>query len=538
MLNRKITAIFLLTLLWSIITPIVALEIDEEEIKSVAADAVVFENYTGPHTVIDTLAQIKSIGSSLGNVIAPNPSNSTTAGNQLKYHVIHAVDSSITDGLDADILIIGEKATVDHIKNLRHIIAAYLVSAYGYSESDAQTLAVFVTVYNAVYRGKLDIFNARYKSVVTKNLTEEKAGLALNYKDWPGKSQIVIPLANTEGGLGTVDTTVISDKQVVDSMREEDDKGIDDRKALVDIKEREADEAAEKAATAQKEATKETVKQKEEEKKLTEAKKEAETAKKEAETARKEANENPNDKVAQQEAAKKEQIAEEKQEAVEEQQKKTDQQTEIAQEKRDEAAKQQAEADQKREEARIDRTEIAKDQQQLIMEGRQPDAEGVYGLKIIDDEFSAMVKLNKETGVVLKESPVTVVRGRTILPAGENYMAIAGMTDGNAAVKVVLLDKEYMEIIAESNEYASEKSVLIKDAEDYYAVIKDSNNWVIGKYNSELKLLLKSKIAVNPATPITINEVGICVTDTKGIARLLAKETLDIILETNNIGEK
>ena len=149
-----------------------------------------------------------------------------------------------------------------------------------------------------------------------------------------------------------------------------------------------------------------------------------------------------------------------------------------------------------------------------------------------------MVKLNKETGVVLKESPVTVVRGRTILPAGENYMAIAGMTDGNAAVKVVLLDKEYMEIIAESNEYASEKSVLIKDAEDYYAVIKDSNNWVIGKYNSELKLLLKSKIAVNPATPITINEVGICVTDTKGIARLLAKETLDIILETNNIGEK
>ena len=499
--------------------PIFALEIDEEEIKSVAPDAVEFVNYTGPHTVIDSLQQIKDIGSGLGTVIGKNPLEAGTAGTSARYYVVHAVDPSVTKGLDADIMYIGENAAVDHIKNLRHIIASYLVSAYNYSESDAETLAVFVTVYNAVYRGNLDMFNSKYKAVVTEKLTSNKAGLALHYQEWPGKSQIVIPLADLKGGLGTVDTTVISDDKVVDSMREEDDKGVDVRKDLVDIKEREADEAADKAAEAQKEATQETAKQKEEEKKLEEAKKEAEEAKKEAEK-------NPDDTEAQAKS-------EEAQAKVEQQEKVVEEQTQVAEEKRQEAAEQQAIADQKREDARDDRKEIAKDQQQLIAEGRTPDAPGVYGLEIINNEFSRMVKLNSSKGTVIQESPVTVIRGRTILPAGDNFMAIAGKTGGNAAVKVVLLDKTNMEIIAESDEFASEQSVLVQDGNSYYAVIKDSSNYVLAKYNSELKLLLKSKLAVNPATPVVVTSAGIVVTEKYGEARLLSLSDLSEIGESD-----
>ncbi len=519
MFKRKLTVVIATILLCAFSMPSFGLEIDEEEIRSVAPDAVEFINYTGPHTVINSLQQIKEIGSSLGAVIAQNTASPGSAGNSARYYVVHAVDPTVTTGLDADIMFIGPNATVDHIKNLRHIIASYLVSAYNYSESDAQTLAVFVTVYNAVYRGNLDMFKSKYKPVVTEKLTAAHAGLALNYQDWPGKSQIVIPLADPNGGLSTVDTSVISDTQVVESLREEDDMGVDVRKELVDIKEREADDAAEKAAEAQKQATQETAKQKEEERKLTEAKKEAEQAKKEAE-------QNPNDKAAQQKA-------EEAQKKVEEQEEKTAEQTQVAEEKRQEAAEQQAVADQKREEAREDRAQIAKDQQQLIEEGRQPDAPGVYGLEIVDTEFSRMVKLNRDKGNIIQESPVTVIRGRTILPAGDNYMAIAGKTGGNAAVKVVLLDKQYMEIIAESAEFAAEQSVLVQDGNDYYAVVQDSTGWILGKYNKDLKLLLKSKITVNPATAVVITEAGIIVTDTNGVARLLAKSNLAEVSEDN-----
>ena len=211
---------FAIALLISLSTTAFALEVDENELKSTGTiDTVVFVNYTGPHAKIDSLNSIKKIGSDLGTVIAADPEKMTNTGAANKYSVIHAIDPSESGKLDADILLIGPNATVDHIKNLRYIIASYLSSAYGYSEQDAETVAVFVTVYNAVYRGNTEYFAKKYKNIVNSNLTADKCGLALNYKDWPGKSQIVIPLYDVKGGLSSVDTSVISDKEVVKHMQ-------------------------------------------------------------------------------------------------------------------------------------------------------------------------------------------------------------------------------------------------------------------------------------------------------------------------------
>ena len=80
-----------------------------------------------------------------------------TSGSQNLYYVIHAVDPNTKEKLDADILIIGENAQVDHVQNLRRILSSYLSSAYDYSRQDADTLAHFITVYNAVYRSKMDV---------------------------------------------------------------------------------------------------------------------------------------------------------------------------------------------------------------------------------------------------------------------------------------------------------------------------------------------------------------------------------------------
>ncbi len=534
MTRKRLLSLFFVTVVLSFVANPVFAQVNEPEIRSVAGDTVEFINYNGPHAVINTLDQIKSIGTGLGKVIAQSRDASTTAGEKNRYYVIHAVDPTTEEKLDADIMFIGANASVDHINNLRHIIASYLVAAYDYSEADAQTLAVFVTVYNAVYRGNMEVFQSRYKSVVTDNLTAAHAGLALNYQDWPGKSQIVIPLSSTTGGLGTVDTTVISDKEVIDSMREEEDMGIEDRKDLVDIKEREADQAEEKAIEAQEEAAKEVEKLKEEQQELREAQKEATEAKQEAQKAQAEAQRNPKDEQAQQKAEEAQQKAEEAQEAVEEQKQVVEEQKQVVEEKQKEAEEQQEIADQKREEARHDRAEIAKDQQKLIEKG-YADTEGVFGLNYIDDEYSVLVKLDKANGNLLKESPVTVIRGRTIVPAGENFMAVAGTNSGNGAVKLVLLDTVNMEIVHQSNEEASENSVLVKDGNAYYAVIKDGGNWLIGKYNAELQLQMKSKIGVHEATPITLTESGLIVTDPQGVPRLLSYDDLSLVDNKNPV---
>lgn len=540
---KKILSVFFVSLLIS--TNIFALEVDKTELQSTKSTTIEFISYTGPHKIIDSVEAIKGIGKSLGKEIAPSRDTSKTANLGNKYTVIHAIDENEIGKFDADIIFINKDANVDHITNLRRIISAYLVSAYDYSEADADTLAVFITVYNAVYRGDLDSFKNKYKDVVVKNLSSNNCGLSVNYKDWPGASEIVIPLYDVKnGGLSTIETSVISDKKVVESMKEDDDKNIESRKEMVDIKEREAEKSQEKANAAQKKAVEEQKKLKEEKQKTKEAKAEAkkaekksEQAKAEAEEAKKEAEANPEDeelqKVAeekQEEAEAAEQEAEEKQEALEEQQKAEATQEEKTEEAKEEAKTEQERADKKQTEAQTERKDIAKDQQIVqnneIKEASTPSS---YGIVLTDEAniLSKLVKFNSETGEIIKSSPVTVIRNRTIYKTPDAYIAIAGENEGNGTIKLVLIDIETMEIFAESEETVSDTSVLVNDGNEYYCVINYDDDWVVGKYDETLALKLKSKVNVKQSTPITVTESGIVVTDKNGNLKLLSKETLE-----------
>ena len=520
------------------ISSVSAISVDRTEIQSAAgANEIVFRNYSGPHSVINSIEQIRAIGSSLGNQVKPNLEKSGTIGDTNRYAVIHAVDPLSKEKFDADIFIIGKNATVDHITNLRRIISAYLSSAYGYSLKDADTIATFVTVYNAVYRKNIKYFESKYKEIVTKNLSASIAGLATNYEEWPGKTQIVIPLSDLNGGLSTIDTSLISDKEVVKSMQGEEDKGIDARKDMVDIKEREADNAQAKADDAQAKADEEKAKLAEEQRKKAEAdkaakekaaaeakakadaekakadsekaKKDAEEAKKKADQAKQNAKANPSDANAKKEAeqAKKDADAAQKeaeqakkevdtaqkeaeqakkeadtaQKEAEEQTQKTEEQAQTAQAAQESADSAQNTADKKRSEAQEERTSIAKDQQTLIAESEKNNYEIMYGLKNIDDAgvTSALVRMNLKTGKVVKESPVSVIRGRTVYEDGEKFVAVAGTNIGAGAVRLVTIDKKSLEITAESAERLSELSVLVEREGSYYCTIQEGANFYI-----------------------------------------------------------
>lgn len=482
-----------------------AAKVNRPEIESAGGEGVVvFENYNGPHSKIDSMSSIKEIGSGIGRTVAKDSAKSGTFNNPNdKYYVIHCIDPSDTKKLDADIFVIGPNATVDHIKILRTIIASYLISAYGYSEKDASTIATFITVYNAVYRKNLDYFKGKYKDVVLTNLSQEKCGLSKKYSEWAGQAQIVIPISDLEGGLSTIDTSVISDKEVIGSMQEDDDKGVDERKNMVEIKEKEAVEATEKAQQAAKDANE---------------------ANKKAQEAAKEAAADPTN-VEKQEAAK-----QAKDEALE---------------KAQEAKEQQEKADKKQQEALLERTEIAKDQQKLLEEALAEAANknAVIGLKTTDSskQMSAMVKVDGITGETIRQSPVTVIRGRTIIPVeydgDEMFMAIAGDNTGNGTVKLCLIDTGNMEIQKESNETVSPYSVLVNDGDAYYCVVTTDGKYNVAKYDSNLKLLLRSAEFVTPETPITVTSKGIIATASNGVAILLDLNNLSRIKGTSSSGQ-
>lgn len=515
-------------------------EVDEDEIRSVSNQTIVFENYTGPHDTVDTLSQIQQIGTNLATNFDINVA--ANYGNEDRYYVIHAVENDGSGKLDADIFIIGRNAGVDHVRNLRHIVASYLANAYDYEYNDAYTLATFITVYNAVYRGNLNYFQQKYKTVVTQHLTADKAGLAISYRDWPGATQMVIPLANLTGGLSTIDTSVISDKNVVDSMREEDDKGIDERKNMVDIKEREAEEATEKAQDAQKTVTEQEKILQEEKDDLKEKQETAEQKKTEADEAQQKADEssriaqeNPNDKDAQKTAEEDQQKANEAQQESEKAQDEVRQQEEVVKEQetkteeaRQTARDEQAIADRKNTEAQQERTQIANDQREVIQQSIIEETTAIYALKVIDDNklYSAITKVNRNTGEELKTSPVRVIRNRMFYPSGANFIAIAGENGSRSAVKLVQIDKTNLEIVKESKEIIAEKSLLVQFGNEYFAIVNENNKNYLAKFNADLECTVKSPVEINPATPIVQNPEGYCVTDTSG--KIIILNTSDL----------
>ncbi len=560
-MNKKVLKnIFISILAGLSLSAVSAIGVDRNEIESANNGDVVFRNYSGPHDVINTIAEIRAIGSGLGKQVADNPNKIGTIGQTNRYAVIHAIDPTTKEKFDADIFIIGRGATVDHIRNLRRIIGAYLEEAYGYSQKDADTIATFVTVYNAVYRSNLDYFKTKYKDIVTSQLSASIAGLSTNYEEWPGKTQIVIPLSDLNGGLSTVDTSLISDKGVIESMQGEDDKGIDDRKDMVDLKEREADNAQEKADEAQKKADEEKARLAEEQRKKAEAdaaaakakadadkkkaeadkaKADADKKKAEADEAKAKADANKNDADAQKKAeeAKKDSDAAQKeadnaqkeadsaqknaddaQKAADEQSQKTDEQSQNADNAQKAADEQQAKADQKRDEAQDERELIAKDQKELMESQRNTEANVMYGLKNVDDAgvTSQIIKMNPQDGTVTKESPVSVIRARTVYEEDKNFIAVAGTNIGNGAVRLVQIDKKNLEIAAESAEKLSEFSVLVEQGGNYFCTIQDGSDFYVGKFNSNVEKLMQSNVKVKAATPITITNAGIMVTDSNG----------------------
>ena len=286
---KRITLLALMAFAISL-SAVYSLEVDRDELSS-ATDTVDFINYSGPHDVINTIAEIRGIGSRLGNQIRQMPPSEAARVGDGRYNVIHAVDSTEAGGLEADILVLGPTVRVDHIVNLRRIISSYLSAAYGYSERDGDTIAVFITVYNAVHRGDIEFFQSKYKNVVTRELTAEGAGLSRVYSDWPGKTQIVIPLSDPmfTGTLSTIDTSALIEPEVIESIKEDEDTPQEIRTEMTELREREGDEAQDRADQAREEAEQahEEVAQIEQE--VAVAQEMVEQAREEAEQAREEA---------------------------------------------------------------------------------------------------------------------------------------------------------------------------------------------------------------------------------------------------------
>ncbi|MDR1177162.1 MAG: hypothetical protein LBK83_17015 [Treponema sp.] len=480
------------------VTGLAFAQVDQAELEQ-NQDPVVFINYEGPQSRIETRAQIRTIGYGLG-LSARNGQTSTGAGN--RYFVIHSVSPKDGDKLDSDIFGLGVDTGVDHIRNLRTIIQGYLEGAYDYSPEDAALLARYVTIYNAVYRGNQDYFGSRYKQAVVGYLSPEKAGISIRFDEWPGQTLMLIPLGpGGAGSLSAVNTSSLSDSSVVEEMRRQEDRGIEDRKEMVDLTEREASEA-EQRAQVQREAIRE------EERRIAEERSQVNQERNETAGAREETRQElAQGTISPAQAEARNEEIDRREQANEEKSRELDTREENLAERREEAGQTEEFAEQKSEEAQQQREEIAKDQQEIIIEeaSRPQTAEaGILGgrIEVQGSSVGRLLSLQPGSGAELKRSPLDTVNLRTVVMLDGKILAIAGENRGNGAIRLIEINGSSLEMVKQGDIDILEGSPLWVKGNDLYAIALGgeggSQSLYLARFDTGLKQLARSTVTVNP----------------------------------------
>ena len=487
---------------------------------------VVFINYEGPHVRIDTREQIRQIGVGLGNQIPGidtgvssvfsgltdeqrvQVSYKVEAGTSNRYFVIHCMSGSRDGRIDADVFGLGVDVGVDHIRNLRTIIQGYLQAAYSYSERDASLLAQYITIYNAVYRGNWDYFTNRYSPMVLENITSDKTGLSIRYDEWPGRTLMLIPLGH--GGLSSIDTSTITDRRVIEELRREDDLGVSQRQDMVDLKEREAEEAAQ-AAQTEREAIRE------EERQIAVERSETAQERQEIQQERQRAQEDQQaGRVTAEQARQTEQELGRREQAVEQREQAVERREEVVEQRREEAQRLDEFAEEKAEEAQRDREEIARDQQAAMVQqtaAQTPAQEptgGVIGAMIDKINPTIIGRLIRTTpaGREIRRSSAASIHIRTVTFMGGRLLAIAGENTGSGAVRIVQIDQNSLEITSQGNDDIMTGSLLWVNGNDIYAITVNlsDNSCYLGRFNANLALQAKSSVKVHTNASVTIQQ--------------------------------
>jgi len=504
-------------------------QVNEDELRNL--QPVEFINYEGPYSVVSTWEEIRQIGVTLGQIINTSEGNLQptlaamnaeqrrmysyifNAGYLGGYFVIHSISEPDDNKLDADIFGLGVDVGVAHIRNLRLIVQGYLQGAYNYSQADAQLLAQFITIYNAVYRGNWDYLTMRYKAPVIGNLTRERAGLSIRYDEWPGRTLMVIPLG--AGGLSSVDASVIADARIIEELRKEDEQGVPVMHQIIELLERAADEAEQQAAVIREDIV-------QEERQI--AQERVEIAQERQETQQQLAQ----GAITPERASQAEQQLQQREQAVEQREQTIEVMREQAQELEEQAQAAVEVAQEIREVIReIQQEEIVNPP---IIPVAQEITGGVYGVSIDRTSpviMGQIIRLNPADGSRIRVSAWDTVHTRTVTIINGRIYSIAG--DASRAVRLAEFDPNSLEVIRQGNDDIQPGSLLWVNGNDFYAIVSDAGAAYLGRFNNNLQLQARSAVRIHSNSSVSINQGRLLTQRENGSPMALNPATLELI---------
>ncbi len=557
--------------------PASALQVDTDELKS--ARKIEFINYTGNVRHADSPREVFSIGKGLAASLAKRGSD--TAAFSMKYSIVRALSKEEPDKYSADIFSINKDARVGHIDNVRRIIAGYLEGMYGYSPRNSRTLSLFITYYNALYRGDMNYISSKYKSIVVGHLDASNAGISTRYDEWPGATRILIPLTDnpSRGRLDSIDPDMISDDDVRKEIRK-DDKNIEDRKDLVELKKkvieknkdeinREKTELSEKEKKMQKDEIKLKEREKTAEKEKSDLQKEKESITKEKGKAaallnpeekkkkekeiqdngenikkREEKSREEEKKISEEKKKiekKKEETSLEKKKIKDKEEKLTKKEDKISKEEkeiRDDEIKRDIKKSPDKVAALLSKKAEELDQREDALRDKKSD-KNIYALKLFylkireylqDGHYNnEMYMINAATRSVEFKSPVENICGSRYDIFSRGVAVITHMGSHEKSHHLTLLSRETLQPVASGSDDIFWRSFVgIRDG-SIYAIMIDKGEYYLGRFSEDLKLAAKSAERISKETFISFYEDFIYINRWDKKIMVLKKSDLSLV---------
>jgi len=132
----------------------------------------------------------------------------------------------------------------------------------------------------------------------------------------------------------------------------------------------------------------------------------------------------------------------------------------------------------------------------------------ILGVSILSQASSLgrVVRVDAQTGREIRRSPLTTVNVNTINQVNNSLIAIAGENRGNAAIRLVEIDENTLEMIRHGENDIAPGSLLWPNGQNLYAVIDTGGNLYMARFNTDLVLQARSSMTVHPFASVLFYE--------------------------------
>lgn len=433
----------------------------------------------------------------------------------------------------ADLISIGKDADFGHINSIQRILSGYIKSNFGYSEQNSDTLATYILYYNAIHRKDSNYVKRKYNDEVVKNAQADKIGIGKRYTEWPGKTQIVVPIVTNILSEDGKDLETDELEKEVNKDLDKKKEGQEDKKKMDDLQREKLEEEKRKLQEKKEENRKQqesnAEKDRKAEKELQELNKDP-VKNKQKITQKQE--ERKQVQQQQQQAKKEEQQLKEKEKEIakKEESRKSDSKSSSSDSKKESSSSDQKSSDAKpddkksKEELQKELTDTKKELETVKEEQKKKEEfdKNVVGGKILflktlkylsDGHYSNELQaLDPTKDDVIFRGDFNKICGRTFEVVDGKALVVGYESDHSASHKLILIDQETLKPAVWSNDTVFWRTPMILKGEEIYAFEERNGKYFLSRFDKGLKKTAGTEEEISPNSNVTFYGEKIYVT--------------------------